>query len=127
MLCKQQVQKKNLKKWLQTASQAVGAIGNLVSSIYDGQIQKIEEEREANEEKYDEDIERIENLAESGAISEEEAEARKRAAKDQTEAKNKELEKQKQRLPINKLFGIREYKLQKLELQQLVVLWKLSS
>ena len=77
----QKERQKNLKKWLQTASQAVGAIGNLVSSIYDGQIQKIEEEREANEEKYDEDIERIENLAESGAISEEEAEARKRAAK----------------------------------------------
>ena len=89
---------RNLKKWMQTASQAVGAIGNLVSSIYDGQIQKIEEEREANEEKYDEDIERIENQAESGAISEEEAEARKRAAKDQTEAKNKELEKQKQEI-----------------------------
>ena len=94
----QNERQKNLKKWLQTASQAVGAIGNLVSSIYDGQIQKIEEEREANEEKYDEDIERIENLAESGAISEEEAEARKRAAKDQTEAKNKELEKQKQEI-----------------------------
>ena len=31
----------------------------------------------------------LENLGESGAISEEEAEARKRAAKDQTEAKNK--------------------------------------
>lgn len=94
----QKERQKNLKKWLQTASQAVGAIGNLVSSIYDGQIQKIEGEREANEEKYDEDIERIENLAESGAISEEEAEARKRAAKDQTEAKNKELEKQKQEI-----------------------------
>lgn len=94
----QKERQKNLKKWLQTASQAVGAIGNLASSIYDGQIQKIEEEREANEEKYDEDIERIENLAESGAISEEEAEARKRAAKDQTEAKNKELEKQKQEI-----------------------------
>ena len=94
----QKERQKNLKKWLQTASQAVGAIGNLVSSIYDGQIQKIEEEREANEEKYDEDIERIENLAESGAISEEEAEARKQAAKDQTEAKNKELEKQKQEI-----------------------------
>lgn len=94
----QKERQKNLKKWLQTASQAVGAIGNLVSSIYDGQIQKIEEEWEANEEKYDEDIERIENLAESGAISEEEAEARKRAAKDQTEAKNKELEKQKQEI-----------------------------
>ena len=94
----QKERQKNLKKWLQTASQAVGAIGNLVSSIYDGQIQKIEEEREANEEKYDEDIERIENLAESGAISEEEAEARKRAAKSLTEAKNAELEKQKQEM-----------------------------
>ena len=94
----QKERQKNLKKWLQTASQAVGTIGNLVSSIYDGQIQKIEEEREANEEKYEEDIERIENLAESGAISEEEAEARKRAAKDQTEAKNKELERQKQEI-----------------------------
>ena len=94
----QKERQRNLKKWLQTASQAVGAIGDLVSTIYDGQIQKIEEEREANEEKYDEDIERIENLAESGAISEEEAEARKRAAKDQTEAKNKELEKQKQEI-----------------------------
>ena len=38
--------KLHLKLW--------GTIGNLVSSIYDGQIQKIEEEREANEEKYDE-------------------------------------------------------------------------
>jgi TP901 family phage tail tape measure protein len=94
----QKEREKNLKKWLQTASQAVGTIGNLVSSIYDGQIQKIEEEREVNEEKYDENIERIENLAESGAISEEEAEARKRAAKERTEAKDKALEKQKQEM-----------------------------
>ena len=89
---------KNLKKWLQTASQAVGAIGDLVSTIYDGQIEKIEEEQDANDEKYEKDVERIENLAETGAISEEEAEARKRAAKVQTEIKNKELEKQKQEL-----------------------------
>ncbi|WP_394901917.1 phage tail tape measure protein [Bacteroides xylanisolvens] len=89
---------KNLKKWLQTASQTIGAIGDLVSTIYDGQIQKIEEEQEANDEKYDKDVERIQNLADSGAISEEEAEARKRAAKDRTEAKNAELEKQKQEM-----------------------------
>ncbi|THG64615.1 phage tail tape measure protein [Bacteroides faecichinchillae] len=94
----QKERQKNLKKWLQTASQAVGAIGNLVSSIYDGQIQKIEEEQEANDEKYDRDVERIQNLADSGAISEEEAEARKRAAKERTEAKNAELEKQKQEM-----------------------------
>lgn len=89
---------KNLKKWLQTASQAIGAIGDLASSLYDGQIQKIEEEQEASDEQYDKDVERIQNLADSGAISEEEAEARKRAAKERTESKNAELERQKQEL-----------------------------
>lgn len=89
---------KNLKKWLQTASQAVGTIGNLVSTLYDAQIDKIEEEQDANDEKYDKDVERVDKLAESGAISEEEAEARKRAAKSLTEAKNAELEKQKQEM-----------------------------
>lgn len=89
---------KNLKKWLQTASQVVGTIGNLVSTLYDAQIDKIEEEQDANDEKYDKDVERVDKLAESGAISEEEAEARKRAAKSLTEAKNAELEKQKQEM-----------------------------
>lgn len=89
---------KNVEKWLQVASQAVGTIGDLVSTVYDGQIEKIEKEQDANDEKYDKDIERIENLAETGAITEEEAEARKRAAKIQTEAKNKELERQKQEI-----------------------------
>ena len=42
----QKERQRNLKKWLQTASQAVGAIGDLVSTIYDGQIQKIEEEQQ---------------------------------------------------------------------------------
>ena len=89
---------KNLKKWLQTASQAVGTIGNLVSTLYDAQIVQIEVEQDANDEKYDKDVERVDKLAESGAISEEEAEARKRAAKSLTEAKNAELEKQKQEM-----------------------------
>lgn len=89
---------RNLQKWLQIASQAIGAIGDLVSTIYDGQINEIEEEQDANDEKYEKDVERIENLAEIGAISEEEAEARKRAAKVQTEAKNKDLERQKQEM-----------------------------
>ena len=54
---------KNLKKWLQTASQAVGTIGNLVSTLYDAQIDKIEEEQDANDEKYDkEEIKKILNL-----------------------------------------------------------------
>ena len=86
----------NLKQWLQFASDAVGSIGDLVGTIYDGKISKIEDEQEANEEAGEKDMERIENLAETGAISEEEAEARKRAAEDKTAVRNAELEKKKQ-------------------------------
>ena len=106
---------KNLKKWLQTASQAVGTIGNLVSTLYDAQIDKIEEEQDANDEKYDKDVERVDKLAESGAISEEEAEARKRAAKSLTEAKNAELEKQKQEMARKQAIGKRRLVLRRLE------------
>lgn len=94
----QKERQKNLKKWLQIASQAIGAIGNLVSAVYDGQIDRIEEEQDANDEKYEKDVERYEKQAEQGAISEEEAEARKRSAKAATEAKNEELEKKKQEI-----------------------------
>lgn len=94
----QKERQKNLKKWLQVASQAVGAIGDLVSAVYDGQIERIEEEQDANDEKYEKDVERYERQAEQGAISEEEAEARKRSAKAATEAKNAELEKKKQEI-----------------------------
>lgn len=94
----QKERQKNLKKWLQTASQAVGAIGSLVSTVYDGQIDRIEEEQDANDEKYEKDVERYEKQAEQGAISEEEAEARKRSAKAATEAKNEELEKKKREI-----------------------------
>ena len=86
---------KNVQKWLQIASQGIGAIGDLVKGVYDGQIDKIENEQDANDDAYDRNIERIENLAERGAITEEEAEARKRAAKIATEIKNEELAKKK--------------------------------
>lgn len=89
---------KNLHDWLQVASEAIGAIGDLAVTLYDGKIEKVEEEQNANDEAYDRDIERIENLAERGAISEEEAETRKRAAKDRTDKKNQDLEKKKQEL-----------------------------
>lgn len=88
----------NLQQWLQVASDAIGAIGDLAGSLYDGQITKIEDEQDANDEAYDRTIERIENQAEAGVLSEEQAEIRKRAAKEKTEQKNRELEKKKQEL-----------------------------
>lgn len=89
---------KNAQRWMDVASDAIGAIGNLMSTLYERDIEKIEDEQEANEEAYNADVERIEALAESGAISEEEAEARKRAAEAETSRKNEELEKKKVQL-----------------------------
>lgn len=86
---------KNAQRWMDVAGDAISNIGNLMSTLYEGDIDKIEKEQDANEDAYDADIERIEALAESGAISEEEAEARKRAAEDKTSKKNEELEKRK--------------------------------
>ncbi len=70
---------------------SISAISEGLTSImvgmYDQQIEKIEEQQEKNEEAGEEEIERIEKLAEDGAISTEEAEARKRAAEDRTAQK----------------------------------------
>ena len=89
---------KNAQKWMSVASEAIGNIGNLMSTLYERDIDKIEEEQDANEEAYNDEVERIESLADSGAISEEEAEARKRAAESETSRKNEELEKKKVQL-----------------------------
>ena len=70
-------------------------LASVMSGIYDGRIGKLEEEQEANEEAYEAEVERIENLQETGAISTEEAEARKRAAEDRTRQKEEEIAKKK--------------------------------
>lgn len=90
-----EVIKVSLEDALSYASEALGAIGDLASAFSERDLQRIEEQEEANEEQYEKDIARIEKLEETGAISKEEAEARKRAAEEQTAAKEKELERKK--------------------------------
>lgn len=77
------------------ASQLLGALSNFVSTIYDGQMEKIEEEQEESEKASEAELARIDRLAETGAITTEEAEARKRAAEEKTAKRNEELEKKK--------------------------------
>ena len=77
------------------ASQLMGALSNFVSTIYDGQVQKIEEQQEESEKASEAELARIDKLAETGAITTEEAEARKRAAEEKTAKRNEELEKKK--------------------------------
>lgn len=87
--------KANMSQWLQIASDSISNISELVNTLFDGQIQKIEEEQEANQEAGDKEQERISQLVEKKVITEEEGEARKRAAEAQTAKKNEELEKKK--------------------------------
>ena len=87
-----------IKQFLRTVSRTIGQLNSLVSAMYEGQIQEVEKEQEASEQAYEKEVERIQNLEETGAISKEEAEARKRAAEQRSAEKQEELEKKKQEL-----------------------------
>ena len=91
-----------LQDWVQKAGEAISQIGDLVSSVYDGQIAKIDELMEAEQERYDKEVEQITLLAEQGAITAEEAEIRKRDAAVATQKKQEELEKKKSALEYKK-------------------------
>jgi hypothetical protein len=88
----------NARQWMEISSDAIGTIGGLMAAMYEGDINDIEEKQEANENAYNADVERIESLVESGVISTEEGEARKRAAEAETAKKNEELENEKVKL-----------------------------
>lgn len=80
---------------IQAISDLLGGFADLGTAIFERKMEEVEAEQDANDEAYDREVERIEKLEENGAISTEEAEARKRAAKDKTAKKNAELEKKK--------------------------------
>ena len=89
---------KNAQMWMGVASDAIGTIGDLMSTLYEGEINSIEKQQEANEEAYNADVERIDAMVEQGVLSTEEGEARKRAAETETAKKNEELENDKVKL-----------------------------
>lgn len=88
----------NVQKWLQVASDGLNAINDLASTIFDAKIERIEAEQDANTEAGEAEQERITELVDKNVITEEEGEARKRAAADRTQKKEEELEKKKQQL-----------------------------
>ncbi|MFT0565456.1 hypothetical protein ACMSEC_03935 [Bacteroides faecis] len=87
--------KLGLEDLLASAAAISEGLSTMVIGMYDRQIEKIEEQQEKNEEAAEEEKGRIEDLVNSGVISTEVGEARKRAAEQTTADKNKELEKQK--------------------------------
>jgi hypothetical protein len=87
--------KENASKWMQKVAEALNAINDLAQAIYDGKIQQIEDEQDALDEASEEEQDRISDLVDKKVISEEEGEARKRAAEAKTAKKTEELEKKK--------------------------------
>lgn len=98
----QQKRIQNLQDWMQKAGEAIGRISDFMSALYDNQIQKIEELLEAEQTRYDQEVNHIDYLAEHGAITEEEAEIRKRDAAAATAAKQEQLEKKKAQIEYRK-------------------------
>mgnify|MGYP007069869803 CR=1 FL=1 len=91
-----------IQDWAQKVGQAVSAVNDLFSAMYDNQISKIEDQIEAEQEQHDARIANIEELAERGAITTEEAELRKREAEAATAAKQEQLEKKKAQIEYKK-------------------------
>lgn len=73
-----------IQQSVQTMTALFSGIGKIISNAYDQQIKDLEKSTDAQ-------VSRIERLAEMGAITTEEAEARKRAAEEATEAKREEI------------------------------------
>ena len=95
-------EKELVKKWIDEIANSLSTIADLMGSIYDGQIAKIEEAMEKNTEWHDQQIAHIDSLAEHDIITSEEAELRKREAEAATAKRQEELEKKKASLEYKK-------------------------
>lgn len=88
---KEEIEKAKLDLIKQVQKAAI----DITNSMFERSIQNVDEEIEANRDATDEKIKNIEHLEETGAITKEEAEARKRSAEELSSQKNTELEKKK--------------------------------
>lgn len=83
------------ENWAQQVTEYANSVSQFLSTIYDGQIAKIEEQMEAEQNRHDTEMAQIDELAEHGAITQEEAELRKREAEARTAKAQEALEKKK--------------------------------
>lgn len=90
--------KKLQDAWINQVKDSLGKVADLIGQIYDNQISKIEELIDQEQLRHEKEIENIEDAAERGAITKEEAEIRKREAEKRTAKQQEALEKRKAEL-----------------------------
>lgn len=83
---------------IQYASEAIGAFSNLGDTLMQNKLDKIQEQMDDIEKRYEEETSIIEELEKNGSLSTEEAEARKRAARDRSEAQTEKLAKKQEEM-----------------------------
>lgn len=86
------------RKWGDFALEQFGKVADLINTIYDAQIKKIEELIDAEQLRHEQEVQNIEDAAERGAITQEEAEIRKREAEQRTAEQQEKFEKRKAEL-----------------------------
>lgn len=85
----------NAEKWLNAVGEACNNINDLISTLFDAQIAKIEEQQEANQQQHDAAIANIDDEYNKGLITQEESEIRKREIEEATAKREAELQKKK--------------------------------
>ncbi len=85
----------NAEKWLSAVGEACNNINDLIGTLFDAQIAKIEEQQEANQQQHDAAIANIEDEYNKGLITQEESEIRKREIEEATAKREAELQKKK--------------------------------
>lgn len=88
------------QQMMQATADMLNSVSELMGQLFDNQIEKIETQQEANDEANEKEQEQITELVNKKIITEEEGEARKRAAEAKTAKENEKLEKKKQQLKI---------------------------
>lgn len=93
-----EIEKKTNEARKQLAEEAYKFINQLVMQNFESKIKALEEESEKNDEWREEELARIERFEEAGALSKEQADARKAVIDDQAKLREKELERQKKEI-----------------------------
>ena len=91
-----------VEKWANAAVEAASYVADFMGSIYDGQLEKLNEQMEAEQTRHETEIANIEEQEERGAITHEEAELRKREAEQRTAKAQEQLEKKKAQIEYKK-------------------------
>ena len=95
---RKEAREKMFEKWqdgIQKVGEAMSNIGEFAEAMFDNQIAKVQELIDAEQERYDKEVNHIEWLAERGAITTEESEIRKRDAEEAHAKRQEALEKKK--------------------------------